>query len=178
METFNAIEAARLAGFSSTTMLNYLERSETFKSQYAGVKHHGKARRYSYRDVVILRAINRLLELGARPKRIQQALRTFSTLENLPNDADELMAFAHASSFFVVTQSSVTYCRSANELVELTTAGQMTFSFMMDNESSFAAVATTILKYSRAVKSNRPRNISTLNRCAKECGLDVSSYAN
>lgn len=177
MDCFKASEAARLAGFSSPLMLNYLERSEVFERENAGQKHHGKPRAYTYRDIVVLRAINRLLELGARPKRIQQALKKFNEIQGLPKDADSLVEFARASSFFIVTQEEVIYCRNEKELISLTKSGQMSFSFMMSSGSSFNDMAATVIKYSASLANGHPRNMATLNRCAKECGLDVSSYA-
>ena len=178
MDYFKASEAARLAGFSSPLMLNYLERSEVFERECARQKHHGKARAYTYRDIVILRSINRLLELGARPKRIQQALKKFNEIRELPNDADSLMQFAKASSFFIVTQDEVIYCRTDKELISLTKSGQLAFSFMMSSGSSFSEMANTVIKYSASLAKGRPRNMATLNRCATESGLGVSSYAN
>jgi hypothetical protein len=60
---FSAREASKLAGFDTAMMLNYLERSGTFERELSGPKHHGKKRQYTYRDLVVLRAINRLLSL-------------------------------------------------------------------------------------------------------------------
>lgn len=177
MDCFKASEAARLAGFSSPLMLNYLERSEVFERENVRQKHHGKARAYTYRDIVILRAINRLLELGARPKRIQQALKKFNEIQGLPIDSNSLMKFAKASSFFVVTQEDVIYCRSEKELISLSKSGQLAFSFMVSGGSSFHEMAKTAIKYSTLLAQGRPRNMATLNRCATECGLGVSSYA-
>lgn len=177
MDNFKASETARLAGFSSPQMLNYLERSEVFERESAGQKHHGKARSYTYRDIVILRAINRLLELGARPKKIQQALRKFGEITDIPRDADALMQFARASSFFVVTQGEVIYCQDSDQLISLTKSGQLAFSFIVSSESSFGEMAATILKYSKSVDGGGLRNMAALNRYAQECGLGVSSYA-
>lgn len=100
---FTAQEVARLAGFETTLMLNYLERSGTFHRQLGGPAHHGKWRRYTFRDLVVLRAINRLLSVGARPKRIQQAIETFARIGPMPEDADALVEFAKKASLFVVT---------------------------------------------------------------------------
>ena len=107
---FSAREVAHLAGFETTMMLDYLERSGTFCPVHDRPKHHGKKRVYGFRDLVVLRAINRLLKSGARPKRIQQAIATFATIENLPTDVDTLLAFAQKSSLFVVAPDHVIYC--------------------------------------------------------------------
>lgn len=177
MESFKASEAARLAGFSSPLMLNYLERSNVFQPENTRPKHHGKPRSYSYRDIVVLRAINRLLELGARPKRIQQALQKFGEIKNIPCNANTLVEFARASAFFVVTQDDVIYCENEEQLISLTQSGQMAFSFMVSSRASFSEMAATIVKYQQTLGKGRPRNIATLNRCAADCGLGMSKYA-
>jgi DNA-binding transcriptional MerR regulator len=154
-------------------MLNYLERSGTFIGENAGPAHHGKKRKYTYRDLVILRAINRLLELGARPKRIQEALTTFQKIKNLPSNSDELLAFANASSFFVVTASKVFFCSTPDEIVDLSASGQLAFSFIVSSRDCFAAVAATVIDYDIALKADQPRTSQTLNKCAAKNQLAV-----
>lgn len=150
---FTASEVARLAGFKTVLMLNYLERSGTFEREGGATPHHGKWRRYSFRDLVILCAINRLLLLGARPKRIQEAMRTFCAIKNLPDDAASLAEFARKSSLFVVTPSEVLFC-DCDALVELSRAGQLAFSFMLDNRVVLGPVATAVAEYADAAAKN------------------------
>jgi DNA-binding transcriptional MerR regulator len=137
---FSAREVARLAGFTKPWMLNHLEREDIFIPETPRSKHHGKHRNYTLRDLVVLRSINRLLELGARPKRIKQAITTFAsvcpdTLGEIGMDALQLK-FATSSGHFVVTKDSVLYCRNTDELIDLVRGGQLAFSFMVDNEQS------------------------------------------
>jgi DNA-binding transcriptional MerR regulator len=166
---FTALEVSRLAGFDTTLMLNYLERSGTFTRERCGAAHHGKWRSYTFRDLVVLRAINRLLHFGARPKRIQEALSAFALIEKLPNDADSLAEFARKSSLFVVTQSSVIFCLP-DQLVNLSEKGQLAFSFMVDNHAALTPVATAVTRYLKALDAKRPRNKSTLDVILKKAG--------
>lgn len=137
---FSAREVSRLAGFTKPWMLNHLEREEIFVPQIPRSKHHGKHRNYTLRDLVILRAINRLLALGARPKRIKQSIETFASvcpdaIGEIGMDAIQLK-FATNIGHFVVTKDSVLYCKNTDELVDLLRGGQLAFSFMLDNEVS------------------------------------------
>jgi DNA-binding transcriptional MerR regulator len=165
-DTFTAKEVSRLAGFKSGLMLNYLEQSGTFSRERHGEPHHGKWREYTFRDLVILRAINRLLLLGARPKRIQQSMAAFAKFKDLPNDVDSLAAFARKSSLFVVTADSVFFCEP-DELLDLSKNGQLAFSFMVDNKIALGPVAEAVKFYFQALDKNLPRNGSTLERVLK-----------
>lgn len=132
----SAREISRLAGFSKPWMLNHLEREEIFVPEVSRSRHHGRHRNYTFRDLVVLRAINRLLELGARPKRIKQAMETFSkacpeTIGDVAMDGRQLK-FAAASGHFVVTADEVLYC-SKEEIIDLLGSGQLAFSFMVDS---------------------------------------------
>jgi DNA-binding transcriptional MerR regulator len=164
---FTAQEVSRLAGFDTVLMLNYLERSGTFEREHRERAHHGKRREYSFRDLVILRAINRLLLFGARPKRIEEAMRTFRRIENLPTDVDSLAEFARRSSLFVVTSDQVIFC-DCDQLVELSRDGQLAFSFMVDNRHAMAPVVAAALRYIRDLEAGKLRNRVTLNHVLKE----------
>jgi DNA-binding transcriptional MerR regulator len=167
---FTAQEVARLAGFNTVLMLNYLERTATFEREHRGRAHQGKRRLYSFRDLVVLRAINRLLLLGARPKRIEDAMRTFRRIEDLPHDADSLAEFARRSSLFVVTADEVVFC-DCEQLVELSRNGQLAFSFMVDNRQVLAPVVEATARYIRAIDAGRPRNRATLSQVLKEVSV-------
>lgn len=137
----SAREVSRLAGFKKPWMLNHLEREEIFIPEHPRERHHGHHRNYTFKDLVVLRAINRLLELGARPKRIKQAMESFSKacpemIGDVSMDGTQLK-FAAASGHFVVTASEVLYC-TKEEVINLLEKGQLAFSFMVDS------VATTL----------------------------------
>lgn len=80
---FTAGEASRLAGFEKPWMLGHLEREEIFIREHATDRRHGRAKKYTFGDVVILRAINRMLVLGARPARIKQVIASLGELDGL-----------------------------------------------------------------------------------------------
>jgi DNA-binding transcriptional MerR regulator len=133
-----AREVSRLAGFNKPWMLNHLEREEIFVPETPRSKHHGKYRNYTFRDLVVLRAINRLLQLGARPKRIMQAMAAFAAA--CPEFIGDVsmrgvqVKFATESGHFVVGQDSVIYC-NGEEFIDLLKNGQLAFAFMVDATS-------------------------------------------
>lgn len=133
----SARELSRLAGFAKPWMLNHFEREEIFVPEIPRSRHHGRHRQYTFQDLVILRAINRMLELGARPKRIKTAIETFK--EACPEIIGDTslfgyqMKFAAESGHFVVNESEVLYCRES-DVIDLLRSGQLAFSFMINNK--------------------------------------------
>jgi DNA-binding transcriptional MerR regulator len=135
----SAREVSRLAGFAKPWMLNHLEREEIFVPEVSRARHHGKQRNYTFRDLVVLRAINRMLELGVRPKRIKTAIETFGkacpdVIGDVTMEGTQLK-FANESGHFIVTPTEVLYCQG-EEIVSLLKGGQLAFSFMVDTTST------------------------------------------
>jgi DNA-binding transcriptional MerR regulator len=135
----SAREVSRLAGFKKPWMLNHLEREEIFVPEIGRARHHGRHRNYTFRDLVILRAINRMLELGARPKRVKVAIETFrracpDVIGDVSMEGIQLK-FANESGHFVITQNEVLYCRG-EDIISLLQRGQLAFSFMVDAAAS------------------------------------------
>src|SRR4051812_14988953 len=88
--TFTAGETSRLAGFAKPWMLGYLEREGIFVREHSEDSRHGRARKYTYADVVVLRAINRLLEIGARPARIKSIISRLGQKEGLNGTREQV----------------------------------------------------------------------------------------
>src|SRR4051812_16733901 len=80
---FTAGEASRLAGFEKPWMLGHLEREGIFVREHATDRRPGRAKKYTFADIVVLRAINRMLVLGARPARIKKVVASLGSLEGL-----------------------------------------------------------------------------------------------
>lgn len=137
---FTAREVSRLAGFTKPWMLNHLEREEIFVPEISRAVHHGKHRNYTFRDLVVLRAINRLLELGARPKRVKQAIQSFSAIcPDVLGDVNMQgmqLKFAQNSGHFILTPEGVLFAKDHEEIVDLLKNGQLAFSFMVDGSSA------------------------------------------
>lgn len=152
-------------------MLNHLEREQIFVPEKSKLGTHGKHRSYTFRDVVILRAINRLLKLGARPKRIKDSISTFVSVFDIGEESDGLLKFANSSCLFVVTGDRVIYCASPNELVDLAKGGQLAFSFMVDSAHEIAPAVRAGLYYLEQVRSGAVRGDDLLEKTAQRFGL-------
>jgi DNA-binding transcriptional MerR regulator len=168
---FHTSEVARLAGFKSVLMLNYLERVGIFKPENPREPHHGKHREYTYRDLVVLRAINRLLEMGARPKRIASAISTFERISQIPASSDALLEFCRKSSSFIVNKEEVLYAKDSKSLINLTKGAQMELAFVIDIPQSLSRVAKVAKDYSKARTKDGIKNLALLRRLATANGL-------
>lgn len=168
---YTAAEVSRLAGFETQMMLNYLERVGIFEPEIARQPHHGKKRQYTFRDLIVLRAINRLLVMGARPKRISEAIKTFQKIEQLPNDIDSLMEFSRKSSMFIVNKDSVLYCDTPEAIVDLTKGGQLELAFVLDIPMTLSGVAKTAKDYNDRRPSGHTPKRSILERLSKQHGI-------
>jgi len=168
-EGFSAQEIARLAGFKSTLMLNYLERSGTFVPDKHRDPHHGKHRLYTFRDLVVLRCINQLLTMGARPKRIAAAIATFKKIRKLPKNADMLLEFSKKSTMLVVSKERVFLCEM-HEIIDLNRNGQLQMAFMLDVAHSMKPVALAAKEYEERISDRGPHK-EALDRIASKNGL-------
>jgi hypothetical protein len=122
-------KARDICGFKTVAMLDYLERSGVFiRSQ---PKRRGKARKYSFRDLLILKVLKGLLDQGASVASLKEALIEFqkwkwraepSVLED--HDGGLKYVIASGSNFYMAHSSEI--------LVDLSKRGQLAFSFILD----------------------------------------------
>jgi DNA-binding transcriptional MerR regulator len=122
-------EAVRHCGFRSVAMLDYLERTGIFvRSQ---PKRRGKRRRYNFRDLLVLKVINTLLENGASVASLKKGLEEFqhwrwkaeaTVLED--KDGGLKYLIASGNNFYLAHNTDV--------LVDLSNRGQLAFSFILD----------------------------------------------
>ena len=169
---YSALELSWLAGFKTTVMLNYLERSGIFLPESERTPHHGKKRQYSFRDLVVLRSIKRLLDMGVRPKRISQAIQTFHHIEQLPDNVDSLLEFSQKSAHFVVSGDHVLYCETPQSIVDLTKGGQLEMAFILDIPGTLGGVARAAKAYKSARDIRQSAHKATvLERISKEHDL-------
>lgn len=169
---FTAGEASRLAGFKKPWMLGHLERERIFVREYYTDRRHGRARKYTFSDIVILRAINRMLELGARPARIKSVISALGSLDGLSNSYREALRFVKcAGTTLFVTDQHAYFVKSAEEIVDLSANGQLAFSFMIDVEQSLRPVVRAIDQYRRVRISNWKSDKATLDRLCEAEGL-------
>lgn len=119
---FTIQEAGRLSGLT-ITMIDYLAREELLRPDMPGKLHgRGRDRRYAFSDVVLLRAIQRMLAAGLSVKRLKSALAVLDreiTPDVLPAD-------------LLVTDGKDVYFKRTADVLEQITSGQFTFAFVVE----------------------------------------------
>ena len=145
---FTAQEASRLAGFEKPWMLNHMEREGIFVRENFEDKRHGRAKKYTFRDVVILRTLNRFLAMGARPARIRDAITALQSLEGLAGDYRSALEFVQRSGArFLVTETRAYFIDCEDDIIDLTSKGQLAFGFMMNVGHALDPVVRVISTY-------------------------------
>lgn len=134
LDTYTAKEAMRLTGFQSVAMLDYLQRSGTFLPRRQKVKRRGKERKYEFRDLIVLKAIKRLLDSGASVANLRKSLAEFQKIK-WSADPVTLENPEGIIKYLIVCGNSVYLRRDAETLVDLSKSGQLTFSFIIDLEN-------------------------------------------
>jgi DNA-binding transcriptional MerR regulator len=139
---FDTAQAAKLSGLPRTT-LDYLRRTElVLPSLSMGQSKRGCARRYSFGDVVLLKAIAHLLNLGVSVSRLKQALkRLFETHH-------EITPGTIPGRYLVTDGRNVYFRTDKHSLESLNENGQLTFSFIIEIENYRNQVVEEVRKSS------------------------------
>lgn len=129
LDTFTRRQAKEICGFRTVAMLDYLERTGVFVAAHS--KHRGKARKLTFRDLLVLKVLKALLDQGASVAALKKALTEFqkwrwraepSVLED--RDGGLKYVIASGDNFYMA--------HSAEVLVDLSNRGQLAFSFILD----------------------------------------------
>lgn len=131
--TYSAREAMRLCGYETIAMIDYLQRSGVFLNRRRRSSGRGSRRRFVFRDLVILKAIKRLLDAGVSVAILKRSLNEFQEL-TWSADPVTLEDANGVIRFLVVSGNSVYLRKDANVLVDLSQQGQLAFSFIIDLE--------------------------------------------
>jgi DNA-binding transcriptional MerR regulator len=131
VETLQAKAVKEICGFGSIAMLDYLERTGVFVPQVRRKKRKGVPREYTFRDVLMLKAIATLLENGASVAAIKDALERVQAYK-WKADAAVLEHASGSIRHLIFSGGSFFFPRDRNELIDLTFNGQLTFAFVLD----------------------------------------------
>lgn len=123
-KTFTAYRAAKIAQLSHS-MVNYLCRTRLLvpTGPYRPVR--GKKRKYSFGDVVVLRAIGKLLQHGV------SVLRMKTALNNLRERHPEITAKSLPASHLFTDGRDVLF-REGRDVVRDLNTGQYAFAFILE----------------------------------------------
>lgn len=129
----SARTAARVCGYESVAMLDYLERSEVFVLRQRK-RGRGRKRLYDFRDLIVLKTIRKLLESGASVAALKHALQEFQT-ERWSADEAVLECSDGPLRYVILSNGRFVMVTSSNQLYDLSCNSQMIFGFMIDMNS-------------------------------------------
>lgn len=136
-------KAEELSGLKPD-MLTYLSRVDVLKASGVDRPGRGRPRRFTFTDVVFMRAIADLLERGISVKRLGKAL------QRAKANANQWMDIRRAPNRFLVTDGTEVFFRRLGQLESKTFDGQLAFAFVLDLRPPHKAVAEAWPKESSA----------------------------
>lgn len=161
-----------MAGFEKPWMLIHLERSEVFVRENHEDKRHGRVRKYTFRDIIVLRAIKKMLDIGLRPIRVKEVLNELAREEDLPSTREAAELFAKTSNaVFFISKDSVLFAKSDREIVDLSKGRQLAFSFMISVRSLIQEVGETVRIYQEKRTANWKVDAPVLEQLCQQAGI-------
>ena len=122
-EHFSVAEASKLSGLT-VTMIDYVERLESLMPAGPEGRRKGMDRYYSFADVVMLRALSRMLDAGLSVKKLKSALAELDVRHTLT--PDELPAD------LLLTDGVEVYFKRTKDVLEQLHSRQLTFAFVIE----------------------------------------------
>lgn len=128
MAYFTTKEVKKYAGFESTQMVDYLYRTGIVipSGKPRAQSGRGRARLYTLGDVVLLRAINHLLQSGLPVSRLKKAIET--ARKNFRHMRPDTIV----AKYLITDGCDVFFNNDAATLTNLNKNGQMAFAFIID----------------------------------------------
>jgi hypothetical protein len=169
---FTSAEASRLAGFKKPYMLNHLEREQIFLRENVEDRRHGRVRKYTFGDVIVLRSINRMLELGARPARIKLVINELTKLKGF-TDTREAAEFASRSlgTSLFISSTDAFLIDSDAKVLELLKGGQMAFGFFLKVNDISQEVIDIMDVYRKKKRDNLKVDMLLLEKLCADKGI-------
>ncbi len=133
-------------------MVDYLCRAGIVIPSVRPNPGHGRSRLYGFGDLVLLRAMKRLLDAGLPVSRLKKALETqqkkFANLG--PN--------TEIAKYLITDGRNVLLANEASSFIELNKEGQIAFAFIVDVDQARTEVSAGIEKLGRR-KAEFPKSI-------------------
>ncbi|QTD54735.1 hypothetical protein [Parasphingorhabdus cellanae] len=172
MDKYYAAEISRIAGFSKPHMLGYLERTEIFIRENWEDRRHGKVKKYTFRDLIVLRAIKKMLDIGIRPLRVKEVLQNLCKEEELPNNRAAAELFAKTgNSLFLISEESVIFVNNDQQMIDLTKSRQLAFSFMVGVSDLILELAPVVEMYEPQRTGNWTHDEKILEEVCNTIGM-------
>ena len=137
---YSTTEAARISGFKSPSMVDYLHRSGVVVASKLGKPGRGKPRLYVYSDLLLLRAMKSLLDQRIPVAKLKRAQKEFRKFYGGGASKEAL------ARFMITDGKSVYYRENAGAIVELSEGGQLAFAFIIDMDVQQDYVEQSLIK--------------------------------
>ncbi|WP_339855600.1 MerR family transcriptional regulator [uncultured Nisaea sp.] len=137
---FTTKEAARIVGFRSPYMVDYLHRSGVVVASKLRNPGRGKPRLYNYSDLLLLKAMKSLLDRRIPVAKLKQAQRDFRKYYSKGASKERL------AKFMITDGKNVFYKENAGAIVELSNGGQLAFAFIIDMDVQQDHIEKSLVK--------------------------------
>jgi DNA-binding transcriptional MerR regulator len=124
---FSIAQAAAFSGLS-LSMVNYLCRAKIVKPSNGRQRGRGVQRLFSFGDIVVLRAVAKLLDGGVTVYRLRKGLNALRAVH--PEITEAGMPAA-----FLVTDGKEVFLKHRSGVLELLSNGQFGFAFVVEMET-------------------------------------------
>lgn len=109
-------------------------------------KHgRGRARIYDFRDLLILKAIKKILDGGASVLTMKRAINELQS-EKWSADQAKLEGKDGPIRYAIISNGDLVLVKSSKELYDLSTDGQMIFGFMIDMDKLHTELCSSVLQ--------------------------------
>lgn len=125
---FSAREAMAITGFQSVMMLHYLKREKIVRPTRQGSKGQGNAWRYSFGDLIVLRAARKILDAGVSTQKLKKAF-SFFQMEYRNQTPEEVLGELLKKRAFAVIGDKVVFFDKERRAIDVSSKGQLTFVF-------------------------------------------------
>lgn len=161
MSVFSVSEAAKLSRMTPA-MVDYLCRQSIIVPSYPKRRGRGRARRYTFGEVVLLRTVEKLLRKGVSVKRLKDALKTKNKFfREIHPEKPPIQVFATDGKSVLIEDPD-------SKILNLSEGGQIEFSFVIDLRKTHAAVVEDLarvyesrVRKKGSVAAKMPRKAST-----------------
>ena len=145
-QTFAIAEVAKLSRLTQT-MLDYLCRTGVLVPSAGRARGRGCRRHYSFGDLVMARALAKLLESGISVSRLRRSL------VQLRKHHPEITPDKLPASFLVTDGRSIFFRESGQVMLELS-KGQMAFAFVLELNAVRKEIRQRVAKSQRTRRQN------------------------
>lgn len=122
-EHFSVGDASKLSGVT-VTMIDYVEKLESLMPSGPKTRCKGVEREYSFADVVMLRALRRMLDAGLSVKKLKSALAELNVRRTLTPDA--------LPADLLLTDGKEVYFKHSKDVLEQINNRQFAFAFVIE----------------------------------------------